>query len=116
MEVGLSTFGHCAGVYLTAKNRRRLWLPRGFAHRLYVLFETSDVTTTLRTAWVYAGRGRNIWLTVQRIAHNGTPLRVVDDQFGCAGPARFLAAGTTAILERCNYSRDELHPRRYLPC
>jgi dTDP-4-dehydrorhamnose 3,5-epimerase len=35
-----STFGHWVGVYLSAENKKQLWVPEGFAHGFVVL---SDV-------------------------------------------------------------------------
>lgn len=67
------------------------------------VLDQGDAAIVLRTAWVYGTRGRNFMLTMQRLARAATPLRVVDDQIGCPTPARFVAAATVAILERCNY-------------
>lgn len=47
---GSPTFGHWAGVILSADNRRQLWLPPGFAHGFFVL---SDVAEVLYKATAY---------------------------------------------------------------
>ncbi|HCU90245.1 MAG TPA: dTDP-4-dehydrorhamnose 3,5-epimerase [Gammaproteobacteria bacterium] len=37
------SFGHWAGVILSADNRRQLWLPPGFAHGFFVLSDVAEV-------------------------------------------------------------------------
>jgi dTDP-4-dehydrorhamnose 3,5-epimerase len=37
------TFGQWVGEVLTAKNKKQLWIPEGFAHGFLVLSETSEV-------------------------------------------------------------------------
>ena len=37
------TFGHWEGVRLSAKNKKQLWIPAGFAHGFYVLSEWAEV-------------------------------------------------------------------------
>jgi dTDP-4-dehydrorhamnose 3,5-epimerase len=37
------TFGHWEGVLLSAKNKKQLWIPPGFAHGFYVLSEWAEV-------------------------------------------------------------------------
>ncbi|UIP27216.1 dTDP-4-dehydrorhamnose 3,5-epimerase [Photobacterium sp. TLY01] len=36
------TFGQWVGVYLSAENKRQLWVPEGFAHGFYVVSETAE--------------------------------------------------------------------------
>ncbi|MER2497757.1 dTDP-4-dehydrorhamnose 3,5-epimerase [Vibrio neptunius] len=39
---GSKTFGQWVGVYLSAKNKRQLWVPEGFAHGFYVTSEEAE--------------------------------------------------------------------------
>ena len=37
------TFGRWVGVYLSAKNKRQIWIPEGFAHGFYVTSNTAEL-------------------------------------------------------------------------
>ncbi|USD65122.1 dTDP-4-dehydrorhamnose 3,5-epimerase [Vibrio sp. SCSIO 43136] len=37
-----STFGLWVGVYLSAENKRQLWIPEGFAHGFYVISDETE--------------------------------------------------------------------------
>ncbi|CCN81680.1 dTDP-4-deoxyrhamnose-3,5-epimerase [Vibrio nigripulchritudo SFn27] len=39
---GSETFGQWVGVYLSAENKRQLWIPEGFAHGFYVTSEEAE--------------------------------------------------------------------------
>jgi dTDP-4-dehydrorhamnose 3,5-epimerase len=39
---GSATFGQWVGVYLSAENKRQLWVPEGFAHGFYVTSDTAE--------------------------------------------------------------------------
>jgi dTDP-4-dehydrorhamnose reductase len=57
----------------------------------------------LRVAWVYSAHGKNFLLTVLRLAREGKPLHIVDDQIGVPTSAALIAETTRAGL---------LNPRR----
>jgi dTDP-4-dehydrorhamnose reductase len=54
----------------------------------------------LRTAWVYATRGKNFLLTILRLASQREELRIVSDQIGAPTWAREIARATGSMLER----------------
>jgi dTDP-4-dehydrorhamnose reductase len=54
----------------------------------------------LRTSWVYATRGRNFLLTIQRLAQEREELKIVADQLGAPTWSRHIAEATAAIIAR----------------
>src|SRR5215813_3059143 len=54
----------------------------------------------LRTAWVYATRGKNFLLTILRLAAQREELRIVSDQLGAPTWAHEIARATASMLER----------------
>jgi dTDP-4-dehydrorhamnose reductase len=63
----------------------------------------------LRTSWVYSGRGRNFYLTMLRLADEGKPIRVVDDQFGAPTSALDLARHSARLLGLGSVPEGLLH-------
>ncbi len=64
----------------------------------------------LRTAWVYATRGRNFLLTILRIATQHEELRIVHDQIGAPTWSREIAQATVSIVERGFQNRRRSSP------
>lgn len=61
-----------------------------------------------RTAWVYGRRGKNFLLTIQRLAAEGKPLRIVADQVGGPTWSRVIAQSTVSALARLQAGKGGL--------
>jgi dTDP-4-dehydrorhamnose reductase len=61
----------------------------------------------LRTAWVYGVHGHNFVKTILRVAREGKPLRVVDDQFGTPTWARDIAGAIRDLIQ--NQAKGTYH-------
>lgn len=46
------TFGQWVGEFLSAKNRKQLWIPEGFAHGFFVLSDYAEVLYKITDYWV----------------------------------------------------------------
>lgn len=68
----------------------------------------------LRTAWVYASRGKNFLLTMLNVGAERDRLRVVDDQRGTPTSARLIADVTSMMI--ANVDRDRKHVGTYHLC
>ncbi len=55
------TFGKWAGVELSAKNKKQLWIPPGFAHGFLVLSETAEFLYKTTDYWHAASEKCIVW-------------------------------------------------------
>lgn len=51
-----------------------------------------------RTSWVFGARGKNFVKTILRLAGEGRPLRIVDDQVGSPTPAAMISTVSGLVL------------------
>lgn len=59
-----------------------------------------------RLCWVYGTRGRNFLLTMLRLGHERSEVRVVDDQFGSPTWCRAIAEATTLAAQQITRGAD----------
>ena len=60
--------------------------------------QTDAAYLILRTSWVYATRGSNFLLTIQRLARERPELRIINNQYGAPTWARMIAGATSHII------------------
>lgn len=70
------------------------------AHAEKMVLACCPRSTVLRTSWVVSAHGKNFVKTMLRLAGEGQPIRVVDDQFGRPTAARDLARFVLSQAER----------------
>lgn len=69
----------------------------------------------LRTSWVYAPRGNNFLLTMRRLFHERSEVRVVSDQVGVPTSARYVARATLRVIERWRSAVPLMRPSAAAP-
>lgn len=86
MRRGSATFGQWVAAHLSAKNRRQLWVPEGFAHGFYVLSETAEFLYKTTDYYAPAHERCLLWSDPQ-VAIDwpvlGEPLVSQKDSAGC---------------------------------
>lgn len=55
------TFGHWVGAYLSADNKRQIWIPVGFAHGIYILSEWAEVVYKLTNLYTPTSERTLLW-------------------------------------------------------
>ncbi len=55
------TFGQWVGVYLTAENKRQLWVPEGFAHGFLTISETAEFLYKATNYYAPSAEGCILW-------------------------------------------------------
>ena len=64
----------------------------------------------LRLCWIYGNRGRNFFLTILRLAKQGTVPKVVNDQLGAPTWCRLIAEATALIASQMLPDRQSACP------
>ena len=69
----------------------------------------TDRHIIFRTAWLYSHIGRNFLKTMLRVASEGKPLRVVDDQIGSPTFAWDLGMASVAAVDALEKGREDVY-------
>ena len=69
----------------------------------------TDRYIILRTAWLYSHIGYNFLKTMLRVASEGKPLRVVDDQMGSPTFAWDLGMASVALVDALENGRNDVY-------
>ncbi len=56
-----STFGQWVGVYLSAENKRQLWVPEGFAHGFYVTSDEAEFVYKCTDFYNFSAEHSILW-------------------------------------------------------
>ncbi|PSW30353.1 dTDP-4-dehydrorhamnose 3,5-epimerase [Photobacterium phosphoreum] len=83
---GSPTFGKWVGVYLSAENKRQLWIPKGFAHGFYVTSNEAEFVYKCTDYYNPSAEHTILWndpeLGIKWPLQN-EPLLSIKDQQGC---------------------------------
>lgn len=80
------TFGRWVGVYLSAENRRQLWIPEGFAHGFYVTSDEAEFVYKCTNYYNPSAEVSILWndKNINIIwPLSTTPILSVKDKMGC---------------------------------
>lgn len=61
IRVNSPTFSKWVGVYLSAENKKQLWIPEGFAHGFVTLSETAEFLYKATNYYTPAAEGSILW-------------------------------------------------------
>lgn len=80
------TFGKWVGEILSAKNKKQMWIPEGFAHGFVVLSESADFLYKTTDYWAPQHERCIIWndpdLAIDWHLHSASPVLSAKDQEG----------------------------------
>ncbi|MCD9477024.1 dTDP-4-dehydrorhamnose 3,5-epimerase [Photobacterium phosphoreum] len=80
------TFGKWVGVYLSAENKRQLWIPEGFAHGFYVTSDEAEFVYKCTDYYNPSAEHSILWSDPEIAIDwplQGEPLLSAKDQQGC---------------------------------